>query len=184
MQLEMSIWETRVWIFHRLSAECEAPGRSRFLCQRFPDVKFIGAFNKLALLEGSEGIDREFQRLMPVIRQGGYIPGLDHQAAPDTRLETIDIISENWKRQWKKQEQTGRAPAFFMQKSQFSIAAKLWGWNSDRLFEFSAEAGSVQISYRKADDIYREVCSEQKFFCFFQSEVPEKIGKILVQFFL
>jgi hypothetical protein len=58
-------------------------------------VKFIGAFNKLALLEGSEGIDREFQRLMPVIRQGGYIPGLDHQAAPDTRLETIDIISEN-----------------------------------------------------------------------------------------
>ena len=50
-------------------------------------MKFIGAFNKLALLEGSEGIDREFQRLMPVIRQGGYIPGLDHQAAPDTRLE-------------------------------------------------------------------------------------------------
>ena len=48
-------------------------------------MKFIGAFNKLALLEGSEGIDREFQRLMPVIRQG----------APDTRLETIDIISEN-----------------------------------------------------------------------------------------
>lgn len=50
-------------------------------------MKFIGAFNKLVLLEGPEGIDREFQRLMPVIRQGGYIPGLDHQAAPDTRLE-------------------------------------------------------------------------------------------------
>ena len=50
-------------------------------------MKFIGAFNKLALLEGPEGIDREFQGLMTVLRQGGYISGLDHQAAPDARLE-------------------------------------------------------------------------------------------------
>ena len=58
-------------------------------------MKFIGAFNKLALLEGPEGIDREFQRLMPVIRQGGYISGLDHQERRMHGWKTIDIISEN-----------------------------------------------------------------------------------------
>ncbi|MBS6194057.1 MAG: hypothetical protein KH828_00570 [Clostridiales bacterium] len=52
--------------------------------KEFPKVKFIGAFNKLVLLENEEAIDKEFARLLPVIRQGGYIPGLDHQAAPNT----------------------------------------------------------------------------------------------------
>ncbi len=53
----------------------------------FPQVKFIGGFNKLTLLDGPGAIDREFSRILPVILEGGYIPGLDHQAAPDTTLE-------------------------------------------------------------------------------------------------
>lgn len=52
--------------------------------RRFPDVKFIGGFNKLEILKGPEAIDREFKRLEPVIRQGGYLCGIDHQAAPGT----------------------------------------------------------------------------------------------------
>lgn len=55
--------------------------------KEFPKVKFIGGFNKLVLLDGPEAIDQEFARLLPVILQGGYIPGLDHQAAPATTLE-------------------------------------------------------------------------------------------------
>lgn len=55
--------------------------------KEFPNVKFIGAFNKLAIAQGKEAIDQEFQRLLPVIRQGGYIPGADHQVAPSTSLE-------------------------------------------------------------------------------------------------
>ena len=54
--------------------------------QKFPDLKFIGAFNKLEIAKGKEAIDKEFERLMPVIRQGGYIPGSDHQVAPSTSL--------------------------------------------------------------------------------------------------
>lgn len=53
----------------------------------FPKLKFIGAFNKLSIASGKEAIDREFERLMPVIRQGGYIPGCDHQVAPSTAFE-------------------------------------------------------------------------------------------------
>lgn len=53
----------------------------------FPKLKFIGAFNKLCIADGKEAIDREFERVLPVIRQGGYIPGCDHQVAPFTSFE-------------------------------------------------------------------------------------------------
>ena len=54
---------------------------------RFPNLKFVGGLNKLCIAEGPEAIDREFERLLPVIRQGGYIPGADHQVAPSTSLD-------------------------------------------------------------------------------------------------
>jgi len=54
--------------------------------EKFPALKFIGAFNKLKIAEGKAAIDAEFERLMPVIRQGGYVPGSDHQVAPSTPL--------------------------------------------------------------------------------------------------
>lgn len=55
--------------------------------ESFPTVKFIGAFNKLCIAEGKEAIDNEFKRILPVIKQGGYIPGCDHQVAPSTSFE-------------------------------------------------------------------------------------------------
>ena len=55
--------------------------------QEYPTLRFIGGFDKLQMIEGKEAIDAEFARLEPVIRQGGYIPCTDHQAAPATPLE-------------------------------------------------------------------------------------------------
>jgi uroporphyrinogen-III decarboxylase len=55
--------------------------------EKFPKVKFIGGFNKLEIVEGPAAIDAEFARILPVIKQGGYMPGVDHQAAPHTSLE-------------------------------------------------------------------------------------------------
>lgn len=55
--------------------------------REYPELKFIGGFNKLCIADGKNAIDQEFSRLMPVIRQGGYIPGCDHQVAPSTSLE-------------------------------------------------------------------------------------------------
>ncbi len=56
------------------------------LRKEFPKLKFVGGFNKLCIATGPEAIDREFERLLPVIRQGGYLPGCDHQVAPSTSL--------------------------------------------------------------------------------------------------
>lgn len=55
--------------------------------REYPNLKFIGAYNKLCIAEGKKAIDREFERILPVIRQGGYIPGVDHQVAPSTSFE-------------------------------------------------------------------------------------------------
>lgn len=60
------------------------------ICQvrkAFPGLKLIGSFNKLMIAEGKEAIDREFERILPVVRQGGYLPGADHQVAPSASLE-------------------------------------------------------------------------------------------------
>ncbi|CUO80126.1 hypothetical protein MCI89_10130 [Muricomes sp. OA1] len=55
--------------------------------KQFPKLKFIGSFNKLEIAKGPAAIDKEFDRILPVIRGGGYIPGSDHQVAPSTSLE-------------------------------------------------------------------------------------------------
>ena len=54
---------------------------------KFPTLKFIGGYNKLAIANGKEAIDKEFERILPVIRSGGYIPSTDHQVAPSTSLK-------------------------------------------------------------------------------------------------
>jgi len=53
----------------------------------YPQLRFIGGYDKLAVAKGREAIDLEFARIMPVIEQGGYIIGCDHQLSPETSLE-------------------------------------------------------------------------------------------------
>ncbi len=43
------------------------------------DMTFRGGVDKFALLRGREAIDRELDRIAPVVQDGGYIPQLDHQ---------------------------------------------------------------------------------------------------------
>lgn len=72
--------------------------------RRFPNVRFIGGYNKLAIVDGPEAIDAEFKRLEPVIRQGGYIPCIDHQAAPATSLANYRYYVRRLKevmREWR-----------------------------------------------------------------------------------
>lgn len=42
-----------------------------------------GNISKEAVIAGPEAIDREIERLMPVIRKGGFLPALDDMASPD-----------------------------------------------------------------------------------------------------
>jgi hypothetical protein len=51
-----------------------------------PRFAMIGAFDKTQMHLGGDAMRREFERLLPVMAQGGFIPGVDHQTPPDVSL--------------------------------------------------------------------------------------------------
>jgi hypothetical protein len=51
------------------------------------DVLLLGGVNKLALIAGPEAIDRELERLHPLVEMGGYLPCVDHRVPPDVTYE-------------------------------------------------------------------------------------------------
>ena len=56
--------------------------------REYPDFLMIGGFDKMCMFEGPDAVRREFERLLPVIRSGRYLPAMDHQTPPGTTLET------------------------------------------------------------------------------------------------
>jgi uroporphyrinogen decarboxylase len=46
-----------------------------------------GGVDKRVLVDGPAAIDRELERVAPLIRDGGCIPMVDHSATPDTPYE-------------------------------------------------------------------------------------------------
>ncbi|OGS21743.1 MAG: hypothetical protein A3J83_02200 [Elusimicrobia bacterium RIFOXYA2_FULL_40_6] len=47
----------------------------------------MGGVNKVELSKGKEEIDRELKRLEPIVKEGGYIPHIDHRCPPDVSLK-------------------------------------------------------------------------------------------------
>lgn len=47
------------------------------------DLRLKGGIAKTPLVEGGKAIDRELERIKPMLEQGGYIPHLDHLVPPD-----------------------------------------------------------------------------------------------------
>jgi hypothetical protein len=56
-------------------------------CKYGTRMALRGYFSKLALIEGKDAIDREFDRLRPLFRKGGFIPHTDHLVPPDVSFE-------------------------------------------------------------------------------------------------
>jgi hypothetical protein len=52
-----------------------------------PRWKMIGAFDKTVMHRGEAAMRAEFERLMPVMRSGYFIPSVDHQTPPGVSLE-------------------------------------------------------------------------------------------------
>lgn len=57
------------------------------LRERHPNLRMIGAFDKTVMHLGEDRVRQEFERLLPVMRQGGYIPSVDHQTPPGVSME-------------------------------------------------------------------------------------------------
>jgi hypothetical protein len=59
--------------------------------QRFPGWIMVGGFDKTVMRLGEAAMRREFERLLPAMRSGRYIPAVDHQTPPDVSLENYKI---------------------------------------------------------------------------------------------
>jgi len=62
------------------------------LRERFPGMRFLGAFDKLAMSRGEAAMRAEFDRLLPVMRGGGFIVGCDHQTPPGVSYEDYHLF--------------------------------------------------------------------------------------------
>ncbi|MBN1809439.1 MAG: hypothetical protein JW909_10265 [Planctomycetes bacterium] len=56
-----------------------------------PEWRMIGAFDKMVMKNGEDAMRKEFERLLPVMTQGGFIPSVDHQTPPDVPLENYRV---------------------------------------------------------------------------------------------
>ena len=59
--------------------------------KQFPRLRMMGAFDKLVVKHGETAIRNEFERILPVMKQGGYIPCTDHQVPPEVSLEQYRV---------------------------------------------------------------------------------------------
>lgn len=52
-----------------------------------PRFRMIGGFDKTVMHRGENAMRAEFERILPVMRSGGYIPSCDHQTPPDVSID-------------------------------------------------------------------------------------------------
>ena len=62
--------------------------------QNHPDLLMIGAYDKNVMHLGEARMRQEFERLLPVMRQGGFIPGVDHQTPPAVSYQDYQLYSK------------------------------------------------------------------------------------------
>ena len=54
---------------------------------QYPQLLMLGGFDKMVMHKGEAAMRAEFERLLPLMRAGGYIPSVDHQTPPGVGLE-------------------------------------------------------------------------------------------------
>lgn len=57
----------------------------------YPGFLMLGGYDKMVMPLGEAAMRTEFERLLPVMRSGGYIPSVDHQTPPGVSLENYRI---------------------------------------------------------------------------------------------
>jgi len=56
-----------------------------------PTFKIIGAYDKMVMSKTEGHMRAEFERLLPVMKSGGFIPACDHQTPPEVSFENYKI---------------------------------------------------------------------------------------------
>lgn len=79
---------------------CEAAaGMDPVLLRRLygKSIKMLGGIDKREIAKGRENIEREVLNKLDVIKEGGYIPGIDHSVSSDISLENYTFYVKTLK---------------------------------------------------------------------------------------
>ena len=57
----------------------------------YPDFLMLGGYDKMVMSRGESAMRDEFERILPVMKTGGYINSVDHQTPPGVSLENYRI---------------------------------------------------------------------------------------------
>jgi len=80
-------WLQQVGVRGVLPLERQAGVDGLKLRQQFPDFLMVGHFDKMTMPRGEAAMRAEFERLVPLMKTGGFIPSVDHQTPPGVSLE-------------------------------------------------------------------------------------------------
>ena len=84
-------WLAEVGVAGVLPLERQAGVDGMRLRQRYPRLRMVGHFDKMTMNRGEAAMRAEFERLVPLMRTGGFIPSVDHQTPPGVSLEEYRV---------------------------------------------------------------------------------------------
>ena len=87
----MVAWLESVGVRGVLPLERQAGVDASRLRAAHPRLLMIGHFDKMVMTRGREAMRAEFERLLPVMRSGGFVPSVDHQTPPGVSLEEYRV---------------------------------------------------------------------------------------------
>lgn len=88
---QMIPWLMREGIQGVLPLERQAGVDAMAMRRQFPDVLMVGHYNKMVMNKGEAAIRDEFERLLPAMKTGGFIPSVDHQTPPGVSLDEYRV---------------------------------------------------------------------------------------------
>ena len=62
--------------------------------RQYPQLFVLGGYDKTIMHLGEAAMRQEFERILPAMRAGGYVPGVDHQTPPDVTMEQYRMYLE------------------------------------------------------------------------------------------
>jgi uroporphyrinogen decarboxylase len=74
-----------------------APWREKF----GKDLRGVGGMNKHVLTKDYAAIDKEIERMRPIVELGGYLPCPDHRLPPDTKWENVQYYCDKFRKVFK-----------------------------------------------------------------------------------
>lgn len=80
-------WIQSVGVEGVLPLERQAKVDGMVLREAYPTLRMVGHFNKLVMHLGEAAMRGEFERLVPLMKTGGFVPSVDHQTPPAVSMQ-------------------------------------------------------------------------------------------------